>query len=239
MLSSKEIERTLFIDIETVPRYKTVEEFEKAEPIVYKVWKERYYKGGNSLPGMGGDKALEEEFYRGTGGLYAETNQVVCISAGKIVNGEAKIVSFGGGDEKRVVTQFHVALEASKKDGKFDLIGGHNIQGFDLPILIKKFIKYGLKVPEYLYLHKQKPWETIVLDTMQIFKFGGTNFTSLEMLSGYFYNGSSKLGEVNAGNIGNYWYGDAGIVDKYQEIKKYCEKDVEATMELVKLLGRS
>lgn len=243
MLTNKEIDSTLFLDIETVPRYKTIAEFKKEEPIVYKVWQERYSKDEIGIPETSIAYKEEQErrelFYRGAGGLYTETNQVVCISAGKIVEGEAKLVSYASDHEKEVISAFHSMMEYSKKEGKFQLLGGHNIQGFDIPILIKKFIKYGLKVPEFLYLHKQKPWETCILDTMQMFKFGGTNFTALEMLSGYYFNGSSKLGEVNALSMGDYWYGEGETKDKIKAIKEYCEADVKATMELVKLLGRS
>jgi predicted PolB exonuclease-like 3'-5' exonuclease len=228
MISSASL---LFIDIETVPRWSTEKEFQQKEPLIHKVWEERYYKG---------DKDSQEEkeaFYRKNAALYAETNKVVCVSSGKLVEEEPKIISYCFDDEESTITSIHLLLEHSWKEKKFTELCGHNILGFDIPILIKKFIKYKLTVPNWLHLHKQKPWESCIVDTMQIFRFGSTNFSSLEFLSSYYLNTSSKIGEVTGKSLADFWYKkEIKLEEKLKAIKSYCEKDVQTTMELVKLL---
>lgn len=231
MISSNSL---LFIDIETVPRWSTEKEFQQKEPLIHKVWTERYYKGDEN------SEEEKEKFYRKNAALYAETNKLICVSSGKLVEEEPKVISYCFEDEETTITSTYLLLEHSWNEKKFTELCGHNIIGFDIPILIKKFIKYNLKVPSWLHLHKQKPWESCIVDTMQIFRFGSTNFSSLEFLSTYYLNESSKLGDVSGKSLSDFWYSDTlKLNDKVKAIKTYCEKDLILTMELVKLLEKN
>lgn len=241
LLTSNILDTILFFDIETIPKYKNIQEFQKQEPIMYKIWVDRYVTTKESLVFITEEQKLEaqNQIYNETAGLYAETNQVVCISLGKLVESEPKIKSFCAESEDTVIRMFHAFLMQVKAEKKFSLLGGHNISGFDIPILIKKFVKYNLAIPEWLYTWKQKPWESNIVDTMQLFKFGGNVNTPLELLSAFYFGSTSKQGEINSKNIRDFWFeGTSSTEEKITKITKYCEKDVEAVMRLTEVLTK-
>jgi 3'-5' exonuclease len=60
---------------------------------------------------------------------------------------------------------------------------GHNIKGFDIPFLAKRYLANRMIVPNSLRVGGKKPWEITHIDTMELFKFGGFINTSLESLS--------------------------------------------------------
>jgi DNA polymerase elongation subunit (family B) len=105
---------------------------------------------------------------------------------------------------------------------------GHNICGFDLRYLWKRFIVNGIK-PNIKIPFDAKPWGTNVFDTM--FEWAGTGNDKKSM---DFVCKALDL-EGKTGMDGSMVY-QAWLDGKYTEIAEYCEHDVEMTRQIYKRL---
>jgi len=208
------ITKILFIDIETVgaaPTYSVLETFQPELAYQFKNYLDWFEK---RFPEHAG-KGPEEMFYNKSA-LVAEFLKIVCVSVGFITNeGEIKTQSFYGDDEK-VILKY---------------LCGHNAKGFDIPVLAKRMVMNGLMPPPILPSHDTKPWEIKALDTKELWQFGSfTTIGSLELMCICMGVESSKNMEVVGNKVHEaYW-------DKQQleQIKEYCEKDVEVLINVVR-----
>jgi len=106
---------------------------------------------------------------------------------------------------------------------------GHNICGFDLRYLWKRFIVNGIK-PAIKIPFDAKPWAGDVYDTMFEWAGTGNDKKSMDFVC-------KALGlEGKTGMDGSMVY-QAWLDGKYTEIAEYCEHDVEMTREIYKRLN--
>lgn len=221
----------LFIDIETCSAAKDLNGFiDIIGPNGEEHWarKAKYVRKDNAEYS---DKT-DSELYPINAALYPEFGKVLVISIGQItypdgVNPVAKIKSFYGDDEAEILKEFMstmVKIFSAKPNIK---IIGHNIKGFDIPYLLKRSIINGVSIPNQLQLQKLKPWENCLMDTYDIWKFGGWNGASLSLICDLL-NIPSPKEAMKAGDVSSsYWNG------KLAKIILYCEGDVEATMNVM------
>lgn len=135
--------------------------------------------------------------------------------------------SYYGDNEKEILEQFtDIAGKIMSKYPKMQWVG-HNIKGFDMPYIVKRCLVNGVSVPKDFHFQKRKPWENCLLDTMDIWKFGGYNTAKLGLIAEILGIPSPK--DAMSGPEVNeyYWNG------RLEEIKIYCEKDVKATAEVM------
>ena len=165
-------------------------------------------------------------------GLYPEWGKIVCISMGQLKFDETgfptdfKAVTYGG-DEAQLLKDFlQTAAKIMQKYPKMQWVG-HNIKGFDMPYIIKRALINGVAVPSVFHLQKQKPWENCLLDTQEIWKFGGWNSAKLGLISEILGIPSPK-DAMSGPEVNEYYW--AGRID---EIKTYCEKDIKATANIL------
>jgi len=136
--------------------------------------------------------------------------------------------SYSGLDEIKILEDIYVILNTDIT------LCGHNIKGFDIPYLAKRYIINGLKVPKGLNTLGKKPWEITHLDTMEMWKFGSYNNISLQVIA-------SSLGieckstEYNGGSLHLI---DAKDLD-FNKLVEYCESDVLATYQIYKRINQS
>ncbi|MCK5079198.1 MAG: 3'-5' exonuclease [Bacteroidales bacterium] len=217
MLNYISLDKILFLDIETVPMCSTYDELpEKFVPLWDK--KAGYLK-------------REEEDTPSTlfprAGIYAEFGKVVCISFGMFNDGNFRIKSFYGDDEKALLTDFANLLE-SKFSSKDFLLCAHNGKEFDFPYLSRRMLINSIPLPEILDLAGKKPWEVAHIDTMELWKFGDfKNYTSLEVLSAVFDIPTPK-DDIDGSQVGKVYWEDKDL----ERIVKYCQKDVLAIAQL-------
>lgn len=210
-----DLSKILFLDIETIPQYS---DFDKAPEEVQKLW---------------GDKAKflmrEEDDTPSTtyerAGIYSEFGQIVCISAGFIVQRgmqrELRLKSFYGDDEKILLDEF-AALLNKHFNGADNLLCAHNGKEFDYPYIARRMIINGVRIPKILDIAGKKPWEVNHLDTMQMWKFGDyKNFTSLKLLAHVFGIPSPK-DDIDGSQVAGVYWEEKNL----ERIVKYCEKDV-------------
>ena len=116
--------------------------------------------------------------------------------------------------------------------GRYHLCG-HNVKNFDIPYIQKRMIINGIKPSSFLPGYNTKPWEMKVVDTLEIWKFGNpSSLASLELMCSSLGVESSKDGEVTGNRVHeSYW-----IDGKLEQIKEYCEKDVDVLIQIIKEL---
>jgi len=205
-------EKLLFVDIETV---RDIENFDENHPHYDNwAWKQRNKENNQLL-------TTEENIaiYNNKAALLAEWGKIVCISVGFIKDEELRIKSFTG-EEKDILKEFKDLVVSTGR-----MVAGHNIIGFDVPFMRKRWVINGLG--EFLSEKQgndvyQKPWllDDSLFDTMVAWKGSGFANTSLEELSMSFKIPTSK--DVCHGNqVSEFYYSG-----RLEEIKTYCEKDV-------------
>ena len=101
--------------------------------------------------------------------LLPEFGKIVCASVGFILpSGEIKLDSFVG-NEKDILGNLCELFNRVDKLGF--RICGHNIKNFDLPYIGKKMLAHGITLPKILPTYNDKPWETKVVDTKEVWGF--------------------------------------------------------------------
>jgi hypothetical protein len=233
MYGLQELKQMVFVDIETTTQKETLQDLINENPNLLEYWQYKSMQCREQNQTELKDVKDDHEMYPRMAGLYPEWGRVVCISIGQIKFDEhGNAASFGkksfyGEDEKTVLEEFMtIATSIFNNYPKMQWVG-HNVKGFDLPFLIKRAIIHGVKIPQQFWLQKQKPWENCLLDTYEIWKFGGYNSAKLGLLTELLDIPSPK--DLMAGPEVNryFWQG------RIEEIKSYCEKDIEASANLM------
>jgi hypothetical protein len=216
-------EHVLFIDIETVPQF---ENLVLAPENLQKLWRK---KAGQ----IGKEGETPEELYN-RAGIYAEFGKIVCISAGKIFRkGKERafrVKSYYGHDEKKLLLGFTELLTGFMANPLHKLCA-HNGQEFDFPFIARRLLINGLPLPSILDIAGAKPWEIkdIMLDTLQLWKFGDyKHYSSLELLCTVFDIPTPK-DDIDGSQVAGIYYGTSDI----KRIARYCEKDTLAIAQLL------
>ena len=227
-----DINKLLFLDIETVGLYSDGETLLKNEPQLYKVWEESGYEYFKRHYPEDVELSSNKMFSK-RAGLLAEFGKIVCISVGFVlVNGDIKLDSFSG-TEKEILTKCGDLL---KRVDKLDFrICGHNVKNFDLPYIAKRMVINNISVPNIIPNYKIKPWESRVVDTKEVWNFNSyRGLSSLELVCAALKIDNPKDSKVNGANMHSYYY-DNGDIEK---IMKYCEKDVKSLINFVKKIEK-
>jgi 3'-5' exonuclease len=217
------IDSLFLIDIETV----------SAEPdhqLLTNEWKELWAeKVRRTLPG----DTTAEEYYPQRAAILAEFAKVVCISIGyfKKDNGTYKlrVKSFYGNDEKEILSSFNNTLLQMHSGNNKWCFAGHNIKEFDIPFLCRRMIANNIEIPFCLDFQNMKPWETPLIDTLHLWRFGDyKHYTSLKLLAATLNVPSPKT-DIDGSQVGNvYW-----IEKNLARIAHYCQKDVATTANII------
>jgi uncharacterized protein YprB with RNaseH-like and TPR domain len=217
MLQQLNLERVLFLDIETVPQHAN-----------YKDIPERLKTLWDKKAGfLAKNEETPKELYN-RAGIYAEFGKIICISVGFIHNGEIRLKSFYSHDEKELLIEFSDLLTGFF--GRNDqLLCAHNGKEFDFPYIARRLLINGFPLPHMLDIAGKKPWEIQHLDTMELWKFGDfKNFTSLNLLTAVFDIPTPK-DDIDGSMVYSVYYKDKDL----DRIKDYCQKDVVALIQLM------
>lgn len=177
------------------------------------------------------DLLVDDMFYSRSA-LIPEFARVVCASFAFLTEeGEVKMQSFNDKDEKVLLENVQKLLYRVNELGFF--LCGHNVKGFDIPMLAKRMIINGIKPPKLLPGHDVKPWEIKAIDTKEVWQYGsfGT-IASLELMCASLGVESSKTMEV----VGTKVHEAFWEKEDYDGIKEYCEKDVEVLIKVIQKL---
>lgn len=193
------IHEMLFFNLKSVLIYPTLEELETNNKSLYERWnylaRTKYYADA-----LGEDhyQTIYEKnavYYPEFTKIIAITYATVYIEDGTLKRYMKKIVNE---DEYIVLATFIDELHQISSDGSksspqfYPILCGHNIISHDIPHLIKKFILYrdrfetNKKIP--LILKRSlgiKPWESGVIDIVDLWKFNGYDNMPLMLISDY------------------------------------------------------
>ncbi|MFO0496279.1 MAG: 3'-5' exonuclease [Flavobacteriia bacterium] len=221
MLEKVQLEKILFLDIETVPQvyqYKDVEEDAKKlfEAKTRSLVKE--------------DKTFDDA-YNERAGILSEFGKIICISVGFVnetrTGRQMRIKSFYHDDEETLLRQFKQLLDDHGMTKYFALCG-HNAKEFDFPYICRRMLINGMQLPSLLDIAGKKPWEISHFDTMELWKFGDYKaYTSLALLCHVFKIPTPK-DDISGADVARVYYEDGDL----ERIKVYCEKDVIALIQL-------
>ena len=219
--------KLLFFDIETCGSYATIEEMEEKNIILYNLWNkmgDSYFR--RHYPED--ERMSEGELFKKYAGLLPEFGRIVCVSAGFITGKERKIQSFTKGGEEEILKE---TVKLLNRVYKLDFsLCGHNIKTFDLPYLGKRMLINKIKPSSIMPSHDTKPWEIKALDTKELWNFGSyKGLSALHLICSVLGLDTPKDGKVDGSNIHKSYYTDNNI----SEIKEYCEKYVNALMDII------
>jgi len=158
------LEKLLFIDIETVGIQPDWESLEKSNLELSFVF-ENYFDWFQKRFPEDADKPVGQMFVN-RAALVPEFARIACVSVAFVTEkGETKMQSFSNENEKDLLQDVQKLLRRVGELGFF--LCGHNVKGFDIPMLAKRMIINGLLPPKILPGHDTKPWEIKALDTKE------------------------------------------------------------------------
>jgi len=230
MLPKILLDSSIFIDIETVGLYSTLEETKSNDPHLAELWVKRCkWLQKNLDPGESNDP---NDLWESKASLHPEFGKIICISFGVFSGSVEKITSFYGEDEKDLLEKSNKILSNSRS--KNFKIAGQNIKNFDIPYIGKRMLINSIVPDNIIQTWNKKPWETSFTDLAEIFSFGawGQTFSSLDLISHVLGVESSK-GEMDGSKVHHAYWKE----NKMEEIKNYCEADVFCTMNCFKKLS--
>jgi DNA polymerase elongation subunit (family B) len=174
------LEKLLFIDIETVGIQPDWESLEKSNLELSFVF-ENYFDWFQKRFPEDADKPVGQMFVN-RAALVPEFARIACVSVAFVTDkGETKVQSFSNKNEKDLLQDVQKLLRRVGELGFF--LCGHNVKGFDIPMLAKRMIINGLLPPKILPGHDTKPWEIKALDTKELWQYGGYGtIASLELM---------------------------------------------------------
>ncbi len=220
-LQKVNLDKVLFLDIETVPLQYNFEDLDESSAKLY-LDKNKYIQDRDGL--------TNEEVYQ-KAGIFAEFGKIVCISCGfvqqKREEKSIRIKSFANDDEVVLLKEFadllnnHYLPPAS-------ILCGHNAKEFDFPYIARRMLINGIDLPDTLDIAGKKPWEISHLDTMELWKFGDyKHYTSLSLLCHVFDIPTPK-DDISGADVARVYYEEKDL----NRIIEYCQKDVIALIQL-------
>ncbi|MCF8416146.1 MAG: 3'-5' exonuclease [Crocinitomicaceae bacterium] len=221
MLEKVQLDKVLFLDIETVPQVYQFNTLDEKSKELFEA-KTRFMQKE--------DKQFEE-LYGERASIYAEFGKIVCISVGIVsetrTGKQMRLKSFYHDDEETLLKQFKALLD-DRYNTPFHILCGHNAKEFDFPYICRRMLINGITLPAALDIAGKKPWEISHLDTMELWKFGDYKaYTSLALLCHVFQIPTPK-DDISGADVARVYYEENDL----ERIKVYCEKDVVALIQL-------
>lgn len=216
----EDIYKMLFFNIQSVTEYTSLDEFEKNDNQNYQNWvtysNKKYINELQTKPA--------EVVYLENACFHPEFSKIVHISYGYAERGETddligrKLKTING-SEYDIIKSFTNVLNEQYVIGNesipryIPILTGHNVIGHDIPLLIKRLLKYReqlknelkfvIPLPIRHYLDS-KPWDSNVMDTVNAWKFNGNDYVSLNIISDFL--GLKKSENLMTKTDLNYFY---------------------------------
>lgn len=206
-------------DIETAGNYPDWETFKSNDEKGSNLFESKYKK--MNWEEKWGDI---ETAYLENAGIISTYGKIVCISFGYLDNdGNKQIKSIYGDDEQEIVIKFNDLLK--KIETKNFNLSGFRVLHFDIPWIVHKLHKYGIKPADIILMYDKKPWEMRITDLSEDWKGKfAWSFNFDEMC--YELGVKSPKDVINGSDVHKYYWSG-----RLEEIKEYCEKDVSSSID--------
>lgn len=197
VFNAQGIHEMLFFNSKTVLTYRTLTQLEKENKPMYERWlylaKTRY-----NADALGEDQY--QTIYQKNAIKFPEFSRIVAITYATVYveNGTLKryMKKIVNEDEVIILQTFldelyQLSSDATKSTPQyFPMLCGHNILNHDIPLLIKKCVQYKDKLEKGIPLIIKrslgiKPWESGVIDTVDVWKFNGYDRMPLMLIADY------------------------------------------------------
>lgn len=189
-----------FINVKAVLEFPTLEDLKENKPQMFDRWKcLSKYRFGVDFESSD-ELVIRKTFYENAV-KFPEFLKIIAITYAKIYseNGSLKrdFKKISLPNEMDNIQLFMDVLHQISSDGVksspqyFPIICGHNVIAYDIPLLIKKHIQHrteltNKQIPLILKIGLDaKPWESTVVDVINIWKFNGYDYMSLMMISDF------------------------------------------------------
>jgi predicted PolB exonuclease-like 3'-5' exonuclease len=226
------IKNFLFLDIETVREFKD-----------YATLLQNNRSAGNwtriANRFMKEEGLTVEGAYEKKASLYVEYGRIVSICFGMFDSEfNHKIGAISDQNEETLLRNAADYLDKYYAKYPETILCGHNIKEFDIPFMIKRMIKYRIRIPRLFMVYlTAKSWEQPVTDTQYDWRMAGNRFMALDGIAEYLGIPSSKTGEVSGENLGEYYWNNADPIEvKLEKINTYCKADVRVSMDFAKYI---
>ena len=224
MIHQIQLTDLLVLDIETVPG---VPEFQQLSDYWKGLWVDKISK---TMP----ENQTIDEMYVQKAGILAEFGKIICISTGLFYHDSErrlcfKMKSISGDDESELLKSFVELIgRFTEKRGQF-AFAGHNIKEFDIPYICRRMMIRQIPLPPDLQFSGRKPWETNIVDTMDLWKFGDyKNYISLKLLAEVLGISTPK-DDIDGSMVREVYYYENNL----PRIVTYCQKDVITVANIV------
>jgi 3'-5' exonuclease len=219
----------LFFNAKAVLIYPTLKDLEENNKPLFERW--MYLSESKYKVDLTNLDVLENT-YVDNAAYYPEYTRIVAITYATLYaeNGTLKryFKKIVNEDEYIVLATFMDVLHELSSEGVksnpqfFPILCGHNIISYDIPLLIKRFLinkdKFEASKQQLPYMLKRslgiKPWESGVVDTVNVWKFNGYDNMPLMLIADYLKLKKTAdllpLGELNR----YYW---KNVVEKPAE----------------------
>lgn len=189
----------LFFNVKPVLIYSTLNDLKKNNLQLFERW---LYLEQTKYKPFTQSTEETQKIYEQNAVYYPEYTKIIAITYATVYaeNGVLKryMKKIVNDDEFIVLSTFMDELYRLSSDGvkstpqHFPILCGHNILSHDIPLLVKRFILFKDKfltnkqIP-YILKHSLnlKPWESGVIDTVNVWKFNGYDKISLMMISDF------------------------------------------------------
>ena len=203
VFNPKTIEDMLFFNIKAVLIYPTYKGFAESNPQLFERWKYlskvKYNADYESVQPT--DDAFLQKTYEDNAVQYPEFCKILAITyattyveAGVLKRNIKKIASDNEVDN---INKFMDVLKAISGDGVkstpqyFPILCGHNIIAYEIPLLIKRYMvkRNDVEIKHIPFILKNalsvKPWESGIVDTVNVWKFNGFDYSPLMLVSDF------------------------------------------------------
>lgn len=220
LVTDVDITKILFLDIETVPLYKS---YIEVPPVERELWNKKSARLAkpNETPSVRYKKA----------GIFAEFGKIICISVAFVTQKKSersvRIRSFAGHDERKILEDFAELVTRHYNTPK-SYFCAHNGNEFDLPFIARRMLLHGMAVPQSLDTRGKKPWELRHIDTLDLWRFGDyKNYSSLQLLT-HIFNIPTPKDDIEGSMVCDIYWKENNL----SRIVSYCQKDVLAVVNL-------
>lgn len=203
---------TLFFDVVTTTEYESYSKFMAENYGSYLHWMNYAKKKYGQVDG---------ELYMETASYLPEYAEIKAIAYGGYYLDQGSMKSYhhviSNKDENEIIDEFFGILNRFKTKHQDGYLCGHNMNGFHIPMLIKRGLKHGFKIPKSIKNNLiAKPWENAIIDTLDLWKFNGNGYVTLESIANFFnlksrieYEKTNQLiwdGKLSASDIASHRY---------------------------------
>ena len=197
VFNAQGIHEMLFFNSKTVLIHPTLDQLEKENKPMYDRW---LYLAKNKHNDNYPEDTKALTVYEQNAINYPEFSRIVAITYAKVYveNGTLKryLKKIVNEDEFIVLATFldelyNISSEATKSTPQFfPILCGHNILNHDIPLLIKKCIQHKDELEKGIPLILKrslgiKPWESGVIDTVDVWKFNGYDRMPLMLIADF------------------------------------------------------